>query len=261
LELVEAAQMAFFEYYLAERQRELNAQNVQSMKAFRQDARKRYEANLVTEQDVLQSDVELARLERRQVELERNRGVAIARLNPLLHGAADGPLPPSPKALPPAGELPSIEELRQTALSNRPDLAAIAARLAAEQSTLALAWKNYRPDLELMGRYDTFWQEPQLRTMVGVNANVPIYRQRLDAAVREACFRVIQRRAEYQQRVDDIHREVQTEYEQLQSSRQLIDLYQRRIVPAARQNIESARAGYMAAEIKVDFLRVVQAQR
>jgi len=36
-------------------------------------------------------------------------------------------------------------------------------------------------------------------------------------------------------------------------------LYRDRIVPAAKQNVESARAGYTAG--KVDFLRLIEAQR
>jgi cobalt-zinc-cadmium efflux system outer membrane protein len=95
--------------------------------------------------------------------------------------------------------------------------------------------------------------------MVGVNANVPIYHRRLNAAVCEATFRLSQRRAEYRQRVDDVNREVQTAYEQLSATQQLVELYDRRTVPAARQNVESARAGYVAG--RVDFLRLIEAER
>jgi outer membrane protein TolC len=259
LQLIQVTRSAFFEYYLAARQGELNAENMESLRAFREDARKRYEANLVTQQDVLQADVELAMLERRQVELERNRGVAIARINTLVHRAPDLPLPPPPAALPPVEELPGVDELRLSAVASRPDLAAIAARLRADQAALELAYKNYLPDFEVMGRYDAFWQEQPLRAMVGLNANIPVYHRRLDAAVCEASFRVSQRRAEYRQRIDDIHREVHTAYEQLQAGKALVELYQRRTVPAARQNVESARAGYVAG--RVDFLRLIEAQR
>jgi outer membrane protein TolC len=155
--------------------------------------------------------------------------------------------------------LPAADELRQVALVSRPELGAIAARLRAEQSALALANKDYLPDFEVMGRYDAFWQEPQLRAMVGVNANVPIYHQRLNAAVREASFRISQKRAEYRQLVDDVQREVQTAYEQVTAAADLVELYRARIVPAARQNVEAARAGYVAG--RVDFLRLIEAER
>jgi outer membrane protein TolC len=237
----------------------LNAENVRALLAFRADARQRYEANLVTQQDVLQADVELALLQRRQVELVRNRGIAVARINTLLHRPPDYPLAPPPRGLPAIEELPPSDALRQIALASRPDLAAIGARLRADEAALALADKDYRPDLEIMGRYDAFWQEPSLRAMVGVNANIPIYRERLNAAVREASFRISQRRAEYQQRMDDINREVQTACEQVQAAAELVELYRHRIVPVARQNVDAARAGYMAG--RVDFLRLIEAER
>jgi outer membrane protein TolC len=259
LQLIQATQAAFYEYYLAARQQQLNSANVESLRAFREDARKRYEANLVTQQDLLQADVELAMLERRQVELERNRKVTMARINTLLHRSPDYPLAPPPGALAPVVELLPADELRMTAVANRPDLAAIAARLRAEEASLEVAYKDYLPDFQVMGRYDAFWQEPPLRAMVGVDANIPIYRRRLDAAVCEAMFRVSQRRAEYRQRVDDINREVHTAYEQLRASMELVELYERRIVPATRQNVESARAGYVAG--RVDFLRLIEAER
>ena len=259
LRLVEATRTTYYEYYLAFRQSDLNAENIRALRAFRDDAEERYRANLVTQQDVLQADVELALLDRRQVELDRNRDVAIARINTLLDRAPDYPLPPPPAALPTVEASPPADELRLTAIANRPDLGAIAARLRAEQSALALANKDYLPDFEVMGRYDAFWQEPQLRAMVGLNANVPIYRDRLNAAVREAMFRISQRRAEYRQRVDDINREVQTAWEQLEAAKDLVQLYQRRIVPTARQNVESARAGYLSG--RVDFLRLIEAER
>jgi outer membrane protein TolC len=238
---------------------QLNAENVESVRAFRKDAEQRYEANLVTQQDVLQAEVELALLERRQVELERNRGVAIARINTLLNRAPDVPLPPPPRSLPTIEAMPLAEELRLTAVASRPDLAAIGARWRAEESSLALAYKDYLPDLEVMGRYDAFWQEPSLRAMVGVNANVPIYHRKLNAAVREAMFRISQLRAEYRQRVDDVNREVQTVYEQLRAAAQLVELYEKRIVPVARQNVDSARADYMSG--RIDFLTLIQAER
>jgi outer membrane protein TolC len=259
LQLIQATQAAYYDYYLAARQVRLNNDNVRSLHAFRDDARKRYEANLVTQQDVLQADVELATLERRQIELERNQRIAVARINTLLHRVPDWPLAPPPGELPEVELLPPVEELRLTAAASRPDLAALAARIKEDEAAVQLAHKDYLPDVEVMGRYDAFWQEPQLRAMVGLNANVPLYRRRLNAAVCEATFRLSQRRAEYRQRLDDINREVQTAYEQLDATRQLVELYQRRTLPASKQNVESARAGYVAG--RVDFLRLIEAER
>src|SRR6185436_10789985 len=79
-----AADIAFFEYFQAARLRELNQQNTQAMQGFRETARNLYTKSRGEQQDILQADVELADLARRQLELERMLAVATARINTLL---------------------------------------------------------------------------------------------------------------------------------------------------------------------------------
>lgn len=253
------ARLAFYDYYLAERQLQINEQNRQAAQEFRDSAQVKYENNQVTQLDVIQADVELADLRRRQIELERMRRVAVARINTLLLRAADGPLPPSPQSLPPEAELPGADALRQMALARRPDLAAIAARVRAEGAAVDLALLQYYPDVEFFGRYDAFWQESELQASAGMNLNVPIYRRRLNAAVSEAQFRLSQRRAEYRQRVLDIQYEVQSAYEQVEEARQTVELYHANYLPLAEQNLALARADYDVG--KGTYLNLVMAQR
>ena len=251
--------LAFYDYYLAERQLQINGQNKLAAQEFRDSAQVKYENNQVTQLDVIQADVELADLRRRQIELERMRRVAVARINTLLLRAADGPLPPSPQSLPPEAELPGADSLRQMALARRPDLAAIAARVRAEQAAVDLARLQYYPDVEFFGRYDAFWQESELQAAAGMNLNMPIYRRRLNAAVCESQFRLSQRRAEYQQRVLDIQYEVQSAFELVEEARQTVELYHANYLPLAEQNLALARTDYDVG--KGTYLNLVMAQR
>jgi cobalt-zinc-cadmium efflux system outer membrane protein len=257
--LADAARQAYYDYYQARAELELNEENLGITRDLRDTASAKYRANQVTQQDVLLADVELAQLERRGLELVRSERVAIARINTLLHRAADLPLPPPPAQLGAMLDLPPATVLRQLAIENRPDLAAVGARIRAEQAAVALAHKEFYPDFELVARYDAFWQEKPLRPAIGMNVNVPLYQERRRAAVREALFRVNQRRAEFDQRVDEIQNDVQVAYERLVEGRQALELYRQRILPAAEQSLAEARAQYVAGT--VDFLRLVEAQR
>jgi cobalt-zinc-cadmium efflux system outer membrane protein len=263
LQIVQVTRLAFYDYYLAERQLEINQRNRQSAQEFRDSAQVKYENNQVTQQDVIQADVELTDVRRRKIELGRMRRVAVARINVLLLRTPDDPLPPSPESLAPEFELPSADSLRQTAAARRPDLAALAARVQSEQAAVNLALKQYYPDAEVFGRYDSFWQpastQSDLRGQVGVNMNVPIYRGRLAAAVSEAQFRLSQRRAEYQQRLVEIQYEVQAAYEQVEEARQTVKLYTNQYLPLAEQNLALARANYDVG--KTTYLSLVMAQR
>ena len=111
---------------------------------------------------------------------------------------------------------------------------------------MTLACKNYYPDTEVFGRYDAMWQEYRLKPAVGVNLNLPIYRGRLDSAVREARFTASQRRAEYEQLVLDIQYDVTTAFEQVEESSGVLQLYSECIVPAAEQNVAAARLTMMS---------------
>jgi outer membrane protein, heavy metal efflux system len=259
LAIVEAASLAYYDYYLVRQELLLNRQNSAKLSEFREIAARKYEANIAPQQDVLQADVELAELARRQIELERMQRIATARINALMHCPPDTPLPPAPGTLNAAPVLRSAVELRAMALSRRPDLAALGAKVRAEQSRLALANKEFMPDFEIFGRYDNFWSQTSLRGQVGVNMNIPLYRDKRYAAVREAQWRLNQSRAEYEQRIDDINREVQTAYERFDEARQTVALYTEQILPAARKNVESAFAAYETG--RGDFLRLVAAQR
>jgi outer membrane protein TolC len=259
LAIIEAAGIAYYDYYLVRQDLALNVQNTGKLREFHEIAARKYEANLVPQQDMLQAEVELAELARRQIELERLERIAIARLNTLMHRPPDAYLPPAPARLDATPLTLSVAEMRALALGRRPDLASLSAKIRAEQSRLQLAQKEFMPDFEVFGRYDNFWSQQSLRGQVGVNMNVPLYRDKRYAAVREAQWRVSQRRAEYQQRIDDINREVQTAYERFDEAQQTVGLYTEQILPAARRNVDSAFAAYETSG--GDFLRLVAAQR
>jgi outer membrane protein TolC len=259
LRLTEVTRVAYFDYYLVVRELELNAANEAAMREFHRTARSKYESNLVTQQDVLQAEVELAKLESRRIELEQNHRVTVARINTLLHRLPDHWLPAPPALVANADGVPTAEQLRETAVGQRPELAAQASRIAAEQAAVALACKEFYPDFEFMGRYDQFWTDVEQRPQIGMNVNVPLNQSRRKAAAREAMFRLSRMQAEYQQQVDDVRHDVETGLARLEGSRRTVRLYAERILPAARANVESANSGYIAGTI--DFLRLIEAQR
>jgi outer membrane protein TolC len=258
LMLAEATAMTFFDYYQADRQLEVNVANTRLLREFRDIAKTQYETGRVSQQDVLQADVELADLEARHVELQRERKIAAARINTLLHRAADHPLPPPPAKADVPDALPTRESVIERALQARPDLAAQMARIRQEEYSLGLAYKDYYPDLEFVFKHDHF-MPVEMQTQVGMNFNVPVYRQKRHAAVCEASAKLRQRRAELESRMDQVRYEVQAAWERTSERRSVVRLYEKKILPAADANVQSARINYTAG--KVDFLRLVEAER
>lgn len=127
LMLAEAAELAFYDYYLVRRQNDLNVRNIEVMRQFRQTAETKYRNNQVTQRDVLQADVELTDLDRRQIELDRMNTVAMARINTLLRRRPNLSLPPPPAQLSISSISLDVESLQQTAVQQRLDVTALAA--------------------------------------------------------------------------------------------------------------------------------------
>jgi len=263
LQLVESAQSAFYDYYLAGRALEVNEENLRFLKRSKENAETRYENGLVDKQDMLQAEVEIGRERQRRLTLERLREVAVARINTLLNRVPDMPLPPPPKQVKVGNGLPEAGELRQAALARRPDLQALANRIAAEEAALALAHKEFYPDLEPFFMYDRFMgnngQNKDLAAMLGLKLNLPVRLARRRAAVAEAEARVSQRRAELAKQTNQVNFDVQQAHALIQESWRTVRIYEQTILPAAGKNVEAAESAYETG--KVPFLSLIEAQR
>lgn len=259
LQIAETTRLAYYEYFLAHRQLAVLAESTRLLEDFRQIALSRYESASVEQQDVLLADVELADLSRRQFELERKERVARARLNTLLLVAADAPLPPPPVELSLVGGPTDPAALRALALAQRPELSAQAARIRAEQYAVRLAYKEFYPDVEVLARYDAFWQEEPLRPMIGMNVNVPLGKKKRWAAVNEARARVAKEQAELETKTNELMFDVEQTMRLVEESQGSLSVYRERILPAVRHSVDAARASYVAG--RLDFLRLVASQR
>ena len=259
LRIAEATRLAYYEYFLAHRQLAVLNESTSLLQRFREIALRKFESAEAEQQGVLLADVELAQLERQRLSLARAERVARARINTLLLVAPDSPLAPPPTDLELRDSLPSSEELLDLSLAQRPELAAQTARVRRERYAAALARKEFLPDMEFVARYDAFWQEEPLRPMVGMNINVPIYKEKRWAAVREATARGAQQQATLESQANEICFQVEQAYQRVQESGETVKVYRERILPSARHSVEAAQASYTAG--RLDFLRLIESQR
>jgi outer membrane protein TolC len=259
LQLAESARSAFFDYYEVERALEVNREGLQLLDKFHEEAESRYERRAGDQQEIFQTDVEIGTQRERKLTLERRREVVIARINTLLHLPPDAALPAPSKEVDRDTPLPDVSALRQAALEHRPDLQALAARIAADRAAVALAKKEFCPDVELMAAYDSIWQERALRPQVGIRINVPAQRSRRYAAVAEAESRLAQREAALARQTDQINFQVQEAVAQVHESEKIVALFEAKTLRAARENVEAARRAFGAG--KIPYVSLIEAQR
>jgi outer membrane protein TolC len=261
LQLIESARTAFYDYYLVERALAVNQESLRLLKEVRENALSRFRTGQAPQQDVLQADVELGRTNERRLALERTRRVTIARINTLMHLPTDAPVPPPPERISSPDLLSDVRELQAHAITLRPDLKALADRLEADKSSLALAYKEYYPDLEPYVMWDRFMgnQNVEMAPQVGVRLNVPVRKERRHAALAEAHAQIAQRQAELARQTDQVLLQVAEAYQQVRESERVVKLYNDTILPAARENVKAAIAAYTTG--KVPFLSLIEAER
>jgi outer membrane protein TolC len=262
LQLVESARLAFCDYYLSQQAIAVNDEGLRLLLDLRARVQTLTNNGLMPQQDLLQADVEIGRQRERSLTLERMRKVAIARINTLVHLSPESPLPPARNLPVVSDSLPPAEALRSRAIQERPDVKALNNRLQADQAALALARKEFYPDIEVMAAYDaTMGNGPtrDLAPQVGIRINLPVRTSRRYAAIAEAEARLASHQAELDRLADQVAFQVQDAYEQVAESQQVIRLYEETILPAARKNVKPAQEAYNAG--KTPFVTVIDVQR
>lgn len=260
-QLAEEASQAYYDYFLASRSMAINAESLEIVKQMKANAESRFATGRSLQQDVLQAEVELGRLEEQRFALVRFEAVTRARLNTLLNRQADQQIGrvPSELATPTAPE--EISQLQGRAVAQRPELQSLAQQAEAERSKWALAYKEYYPDYEVLGAYDTFWRAPDgdLRAMVGIRMNAPIRRGRRDAAVVEAQSRLAEKILGYRKMANDVQFEVAEAYEGVRESDAVVRLYGDKLIRTAEQSVNQAQTAYVTN--RSDFLTLLTAQQ
>ncbi len=259
LELAQMASEMFDDYYAVARGLAINEAHRVLMGEMKQSAEAQYIAGRAAQQDAIAAEVELAELERERLGLEAERDLVVARINGLLHRDPGAALPPAPTTLELA-EAPdgSSEDLQALAVELRPQRGSSRARIRAARAEIAMARREYYPDFELMAGYDSMWDMPEHRWMVGVMVEIPLQRGKRRAAVEQAEAEAAQMTFEDESVVDTIRVEVDRAHRRVVEAKALVELNEKTLVPAARDQLDAARAGFTSAQN--DFSAVVDAE-
>lgn len=241
------------------------ARNQDLMREFVAIARTKYEVGKGLQQDVLLAELELSKLADLAIRLTGQTEVQQARLNALLDwpAARRSTLPETV-----SWELPALRAeaaLQESAARARPLVVALEKDVAAAESAVALAKKDYFPDLDVSVGYGFRSGEgpagaarPDFAS-VRLSVSVPIFLAEKQARA------VDQRRAEMLGRTFSladararIRAEVASAVADYERARDSAKLFRTGIIPQARQTVASMLAGYQVN--KVDFLNLVGAE-
>jgi outer membrane protein TolC len=243
LELAGATVDAFDDDYIAARALEVNHHHRELLERIEKAALAQITVGRGSQQDALEVRAELVALERERLMLETQQRVAVAKLNRLLHRPANAELPPPPQTL---------VDVTTHALSKdvveHPRLVAAKARIRARNADVARADRAFYPSFEVMATYDGFWDAWQQRMMIGVGINVPIEREGRRGALDMARAEEAKQTAELATTRDMLAEDRERASQELAEARQARDLFEKQLLPVARERVDAALAGFATGQ-------------
>ena len=245
LRVIEQVKLAYYELYFIERSTDVNRQLEDRIKQVITLAKTKYEnaAEKTGLETVLQAQVELAQLEIELVQLDQARAKAKAQLIKALHAPPGATIELKP--LLPETNVPRTAAVLVALIDQcQPKLDALRREMNRDQAALALADKNYYPDVTIgMNWYSI--GSPGLSpvangndaTSLLVGVNLPIYRQKLHAAVREAQFQAARTSQQYDATWDALRANVQTLHAEATQHDRIAKILDKTILPKAKQTL------------------------
>ncbi|MGH7434038.1 MAG: TolC family protein, partial [Polyangiaceae bacterium] len=260
-ELALTASLLYDDYFVAARSIEINAHHVELMRSMHAAALAQLEVGRASAQDPLQAEFELTHMEHDTVILASKRDVTVAQMNELLHRDPALPLPPPSKDLPIAADsgVSAPGRLEADAVEHRPDIAGARQHARAEEAKAERAGREAYPDVTVSTSYNSMWDMPEHRWMVGLSFNLPLQSARRGGAIDEADAMRAQYDAEAARMADVARTQVVVATKQLDEAGHVLHIFDERLLPIARQQVDAARAAFIASQ--APFVSVVDAEK
>jgi len=267
LRLIDQVVSKWWQVYYLDRAMDTIDSNQLLLEQFIEIARTKYETGAGLQQDVLLAQLELSKLIDQEIQVEALRRTQAIRLNVLMDRS-----PPSVVLLPESVStaMPTLlteDELYRRAEATRPLLKNREQTVAAANSRLNLAKRDYYPDFNVgvsygdrTGRNAPFVggsRSDLVSFMVGVK--IPLYIGRKQAkAVNQRTSEVQRRRYALLDEQSQVRADISSAVTDYQRAQAQLSLFEDGIVPQAGQTVQSMLAGYQVSE--VDFLNLVRSQ-
>ncbi|MBI2836998.1 MAG: TolC family protein [Acidobacteria bacterium] len=221
-------------------------------------ARTRYASGVGLEQAVVKLQAEITRDETRLLDLARQRATLVSTLNSLRDMPSETPIPTPEIPIYPQLSL-NVEDLKQTALASRPEIAEADARIERAKTMFDLAGKDYDPDVTfglsytlVGGRTDAAGlampPPDNGKNILGISAtfNLPVWKEKLGAGVEETVQRQLAARSAKRSIVTAIDRDIGDLLQRIPLTWDQLHLFADVLAVQAEESLRSAEAGYAA---------------
>lgn len=246
---------AYYELYQLHRETEITRDNLDLLGQIEAIARSRFRVGTATHPDTVRAQVELGRMEDRLRELEQMRRPAVARLNAALNRPADAEVSP-PSSVPAERLAGDPDQLLALLLNQSPRLQAMVSELERARVESELARRDRYPDFMIGGMYALRGDDPAL---LRVGVNLPLWREKYDAAEREAMFRRLSVAALRHDEQNRLAAELHESIFMHNDAQRRLELYSATLLPKAEESLQASLTAFKAGT--AGFLDVLDAER
>jgi outer membrane protein, heavy metal efflux system len=261
LDVLTKARSAYFRLANASAQIELNRKNYESLTQIAEIGRSRYEVGTQTAAEVLMSETEAAKLLEVRRDLERNVATEQSQLNVLMNRDAFAPLVVS-DAMPLSPKEFSIASLRSLTLSNRPEIRAARARIAAEEASVRLAHRAWVPDpsVKIEGQRYNDAAQSLSEFDAGISFSLPWGNPRkYSAGVTEARANLAAAQAALERTETEAIGSLRDALQKVATAHHHVELFRDKLVPQMRQAFQATQLSYESG--KATFAEWIAVQR
>jgi len=261
LDVLSRARAAFHRLANEYAQLEVNQRNVDLLNQFAEVNRQRYEVGNASQADVLTAQTDAAKLLEAQSDIFRRISDAQSQLNVLMNRPAQAPLG-QPSQIPFQSPHFSLQALQAVALQARPEMQRAQNRVEAERFRVELANRQRFPDPTLDVQAQRYNEAGQAVSEldVGVSIGLPFLNPRkYSATVTEARRNFESAQHELEATRTETLGLVRDQLTKIETAAHHYELYSDKILPLARQAVQSNRVAYETSS--ANFLELITEQR
>ena len=264
LDVIMAAKEAYFDLSAVQRALSITRSEEDVVKRMETIAEAKYGTGEVSQQDVLKAQAEITMLRQRLLELEQRESTLKTKLNFLMNQPADSPLG-LPVTAPPTEVDADAAKLFALAEKARPEIKGAQAEIARSEYERDLMKKEFFPDYRLGVEYGhmdsgfTDFSNSENVLMVTVGIDLPIWRSKYRAGVREAERKIEASEAALQAAQQQTSFEIQDASFKLLTAQRTLNLYTKELIPQAEMRFHASEAGYRTG--KVNFIDLLESER
>ncbi len=259
LRLSVLARADYAQWYYVHRALAINVENTRLVKHLRAVAEAAYASGQSPQQDVLQAEVAGVRLQNQALELARLQRTVQAKINALQNLDPDTAVP-APGELPQEVPLPTFAALQDAALAHYPMLQSLDARVSASRDRVGLAHKDNFPNVSLLAGYNSLMDLPAKRLTVGIAISIP-FGGNHRGEVNEANARLHESEAKLANGRNQLLSDLAQTRATAAQAVATVKLYNGRLLPLIRLNMQAAEADYSQGSGAGDFLKLITTEQ